>query len=305
VSPIKIYGPGTRIGRYEVAGHPLIGGMSIVYVCFDHQANMPVVLKTFQPWLLPDRAARDRFLREGTAWVDLEAHPHIVRCYGVFQPRDSIEVYLVLELVAQEQGRDDATLRPWLRPGEPLPMLHALLFALQIARGMRYATAKIPGLVHRDLKPENVLVGADRLSQADVNRLRITDFGLVAVLQKTVGQISEVSPATDVPMERTQLTRGIVGTPFYMAPEQWRGEGVCAATDVYGFGCILYEMLVGRHAVAGRTVEALERAHCEGKVRPLPYRLPETVRTLVTCCLALEPEGRYDNWETSYSLSSP
>jgi tetratricopeptide (TPR) repeat protein len=294
---MKTYAPGTRIGQYEVAGRPLIGGMSIVYVCIDHRTDWPVILKTFQPHLLPDRAARDRFLREGTAWVDLGAHPHIVRCYRVIRPEDSLEVYLVLELVVKEQERRDATLRAWLMPGQPLPVLQALLFALQIARGMRYATEKIPGFVHRDLKPENVLVGADRLSKADVNRLRVTDFGLAAVLQGVVNQTSKGFPTLEVPMERTQLTRGIVGTPLYMAPEQWQGESLCTATDIYGWGCILYEMLVGRHAVAGRTVEALQRAHCTGNVRPLPNRLPAGVRALVTRCLMLKPGERYESWE--------
>jgi tetratricopeptide (TPR) repeat protein len=298
---MKTYPPGTRIGQFEVAGHPLMGGMSIVYVCLDHQENRPVALKTFQPQFLPDRAARDRFLREGTAWVDLGPHSHIVRCYGVFQPGNSIEVYLVLELVAKEQGHDDASLRSWLAPGQPLPVEQALLFALQIARGMRHATEKIPGFVHRDLKPENVLVGADRLSGTDVNRLRVTDFGLVTVLQEADGQTSEVLQPSELSVERTQLTHDVVGTPLYMAPEQWRGESVSTATDIYGFGCILYKMLVGRHAVAGRTVEALQRAHCAGNVRPLPHGLPVGVRALVTRCLALEPGRRYREWEEAES----
>ena len=85
----------------------------------------------------------------------------------------------MLELVAKEEGRRDASLRSWLTPGQPLPADQALLIALQIVRGMRHATETIPGFVHRDLKPENVLVGADRLSNAPINRVRVTDFGLV------------------------------------------------------------------------------------------------------------------------------
>ena len=81
---MRFYPPGTRIaGRYEIAGRPLMGGMGIVYVCLDHEENRPVALKTFKPEYLPDRDARDRFLREGTAWVDLGRHPNIVRCYNV------------------------------------------------------------------------------------------------------------------------------------------------------------------------------------------------------------------------------
>ena len=188
---MKAYPPGTRIaGHYEIAGRPLMGGMGVVYVCFDHQEQRPVALKTFKPEYLPDRAARDRFLREGTTWMDLGSHPHIVRCYQVIYLDP--EVYLVLELVAKEDGCTDASLRSWLVPGKPLPVEQVLLFGLQIVRGMRYATGIIPGFVHRDLKPENVLVGADRLSNADVNRLRVTDFGLAVVLEASSKLVKSV-----------------------------------------------------------------------------------------------------------------
>src|SRR5512135_3811908 len=109
------YSPGAHIAdRYEVAACPLMGGMGIVYICFDHQEQRPVALKTFKPEFLPDRAARDRFLREGTAWVNLGAYPHIVRAYKVEHVGDGREVYLVLELVAKEQRREEASLRSWL-----------------------------------------------------------------------------------------------------------------------------------------------------------------------------------------------
>ena len=295
---VKVYPPGTRIaGRYEIAGRPLVGGMGIVYVCLDHEENRPVALKTFRPEYLSNRAARDRFLREGTHWVDLGRHPHVVRCYRVLHIDP--EVYLVLELVAKEQGHDDASLRPWLIPGHPLPVEQALLFALQIARGMKHAVATIPGFVHRDLKPENVLVGADKLSNANlpgagVNRLRVTDFGLASALQAI--QTSKVSETLKVSVGRTQLTRGIVGTPLYMAPEQWHGERVTAATDVYALGCVLYEMLAGQRAAAGHSLAALRRAHCAGDLRPLPSNLSEPVRALLVRCLALEPGERYGGW---------
>ena len=300
---MNIHAPGTRIGQYEIAGRPLMGGMGIVYLCLDLQEDRPVALKTFKPEYLPDRAARDRFLREGTHWVDLGRYPHVVRCYRVFQPYASPEVYLVLELVAKEQGREDASLRSWLTPGHPLPVEQSLLFALQIARGMKHAVETIPGFVHRDLKPENVLVGADRLSNADVNRLRVTDFGLASVLQEASERISEsaisdTSGSQGLPaMRHTQLTHGIVGTPLYMAPEQWHGEDVTVATDVYALGCILYEMVAGQRAVAGHSHTALRQAHCRGNVRPLPTGLPAEVATIVARCLSLEPEARYGSWE--------
>ena len=291
---MNIYPPGTRIGQYEIAGRPLMGGMGIVYLCLDLEEDRPVALKTFKPQYLPDRAARDRFLREGTRWVDLGRHPHVVRCYNVLYIDP--EVYLVLELVAKEQGRDDASLRSWLTPGQPLPVEQSLLFALQIARGMKHAASVIPGFVHRDLKPENVLVGADRLSNANVNRLRVTDFGLASALQEAGEQVASTAVASDQ-VGRTQLTHGVVGTPLYMAPEQWRGEDVTVATDIYALGCILFEMLAGQHVVAGHSLAALRQAHCGGDVCPLPPGPPAGVAAIVTHCLALDPGARYGSWE--------
>jgi tetratricopeptide (TPR) repeat protein len=297
---MKTYPPGFRIaGRYEVAGRPLLGGMGVVYLCFDHQEQRPVALKTFRPEYLPDRAVRDRFLREGTIWMDFGRHPHIVHCYQVSQTGVGPEVYLVLELVAKEEGHQDASLRSWLIPGRPLPVEQALLFALQIARGIAHAGSVIPSFVHRDLKPENVLVGADKLSNAAVNRLRVTDFGLAAVLQEAGSRLQVIEEEIQggrMQLGRTQLTRGVVGTPPYMAPEQWRGEDVTVQTDVYALGCILYEMLAGQRAVEGNSLAALERAHCDGKTRPLPDSLPEVVKETVADCLEVEPELRYAGW---------
>ena len=298
---MKTYPSGSLIaGRYQVAGRPLMGGMGIVYLCMDHQEDRPVALKTFRPEFLPDRTARDRFLREGTTWVDLGRHPHIVRCYNVERIGDGREVYLALELVAHEQGRRDASLRSWLTPGQPLPVEQALLFGLQIARGMGYACEQIPGFVHRDLKPENVLVGADRLTSLGENRLRVTDFGLANILQAAGEQIPSLSKPPDSDsrpaFSRTRLTHGIVGTPLYMAPEQWQGRALGIWTDIYALGCILYEMLTGQFAVEARTQKALKRAHCEGEIRSFPASLPTVAQGVVESCLRLKPEERYQTW---------
>jgi tetratricopeptide (TPR) repeat protein len=293
-----VYSPGDVIANRYEAVKVLTGGMGIVYLCLDRQEDRPVALKTFKPEYLPNRAARDRFLREGTVWVDLGRHPHIVRAYRVERVGDGRETYLVLEWVTKEQGYRDASLRSRLVPGRPLSVEQSLLFALQVVRGMAHATTTIPGLVHRDLKPENVLVGSDRLLSVAVNRLRVTDFGLARVLESGLSETSEAPESLDVSrLERTHLTRGIVGTPPYMAPEQWQGRKVSMQTDMYALGCILYEMLTGQRAVAGHSFADLKRAHCRGEIRPLPDSLPETVVAVVTHCLAQEPEERYACWD--------
>ena len=279
------YPPGERIaGRYEVV-KVLTGGMGVVYLCADHEREgLPVALKTFKPKYLPDRATRDRFLREGTIWVGLGHHPNIVRAYRVERLRGGLEVYLVLEWVAAAPGKEDASLRAWLQRGRSLPPERSLHFALHIARGMHHATTRIPGLVHRDMKPENVLIGRD-------GNARVTDFGLAGVLAA---------------LKKSLQAGGGVGTPPYMAPEQWdENAPLDPRTDIYAFGCILFEMLTGQMAAPGKTTEELARVHQTGDLRPLPDTMSPQVKALLRGCLALYPEKRFASWqdvETAVSL---
>ena len=290
---MDILPPGTRIGQYEIASQPMMGGMGVVYFALDHgNDGRPVAIKTFRPELLPNREARDRFLREGTAWIELGSHPHIVRCYKVEYIDPT--AFLVLELIAKEQNMPDASLRSWLIPGRLLPIEQALLFALQIARGMQYATEKIPGFVHRDLKPENILVGVDRLPGTYNNRLRVTDFGLVKtivgdVMQGKAGNEDQLAP------NQVQFTRG-AGTPLYMAPEQWKGEPVGIFTDVYAFGCILFEMLCGQYAAVGTKISELRTSHCDGRLQLITTNPPKEIEPILTKCLMLNPNNRYRFW---------
>jgi tetratricopeptide (TPR) repeat protein len=294
---MKFHPPGTRIaGRYEVAGRPLLGGMGIVYLCHDRQEDRALALKTFKPEYLPDPAARERFLQEGSTWVELGAHPHIVRCHQVLRLDDGREVYLVLELVTRAKGRADASLRSWLVPGQPLPADQALLFALQIARGMVHATATLPGFVHRDLKPENLLVGHDPLPGSAVNRLRVTDFGLVRAL--TTGEVVPSAREGEQLPERPGLTRAgmVLGTPGYMAPEQWLRPDVDLRADVYALGCILGEMLVGRPLIRERTFRGFRQAHRAGLAAQAVAGLPESLAGMLAGCLAMDPQDRYATW---------
>jgi tetratricopeptide (TPR) repeat protein len=306
---MQFHPSGTRIaGRYEVAGRPLMGGMGVVCFCHDRQEDRAVALKTFKPEYLPNRAARGRFLQEGETWVRLGKHPHVVRCYQVFVDEPRPEVYLVLELVAKEEGRQDASLRSWLAPGRPLPMEQALLIALQIARGMAHASAVIPGFVHRDLKPENVLVGADRLSNADINRVRVTDFGLVRGLPGSLlGQATETPAAEEKPAKPGHLTQMgvLLGTAEYMAPEQWEGPNVAVQADIYAFGCILGEMVTGRMLVRGEPRRELGRAHRGGAALAAVRDAPALLCELLSRCLAVEPAGRYADWTAVEAALAP
>ena len=265
---MQTFAPGTRIGQYKITDlSPMIGTMGEVYVCHDLQNDRPIALKTIKPEYLPDRKTRDRFLREGTIWINLGRHSHIVRCYEVRYIDPT--AFLILELINKEQDRVDASLRAWM--SADMPVAQALLFALQIAQGMKHAAQKIPNFVHNDLKPANVLVGADNLPGTNINCLRVTDFGLAAI--------------------------GIPGTPRYRAPEHWTGELVGAHTDVYALGCILYELLTGQHAASGRSQKELRAVHCSGDLRPVPDNLPESVRAFLKRSLAVTASERYQEWD--------
>lgn len=273
--------------RYEVVT-TLTGGMGIVYLCRDHATNQAVALKTFKPEYLSHRLARDLFLREGTMWVELGAHPHIVRAHRVERIGDGREVYLVLEWVVEPKGKGGPSLRSWLYPGKPLPLDQSLLFALQVARGMKYAVNKIAGLIHRDLKPENILIGFDGIA-------KVTDFGLASTISGVSEQLGLNTPAGES-RQRTQVTQGVVGTPLYMAPEQWRHEPLDERADIYALGCILYEMITGNVAAEGDNQDDLRQVHLLGRIKPPPASLPKEVVTILRAMLALERERRFRNW---------
>ena len=264
--------------------------MALVHLCRDYQTGQLVALKTFKPKFLSHREARDLFLREGTMWVDIGRHPHIVRAYRVERIGDGLEVYLVLEWVVQPKGIDKPSLRAWLRPGRPLTLEQALLFALHIARGMKYAVRKIPGLVHRDLKPENVLIGYD-------GNARVTDFGLASTLS-----ILEDTSFNDIGNKkesylRTQLTQGAAGTPLYMPPEQWQRLTLDARTDIYALGCIMYEMITGRFAAFGENREAIKEIHMSGRIKPPPPTVPREVVMFLRKCMMTERTQRFRDWK--------
>ena len=297
MKPQPRYQPGDKIGgRYQVH-QALMGGMGEVYFCYDHQTGMPYAVKTFQDKYVMDKIARDRFTQEALTWVQLEKHPNIVRAYYV----NSVEgkPYIFLEMVVGPEGYG-ADLRSWLRRG-PLDVVTALHFAMQFCLGMEHAQEKVPGLVHRDIKPENILITQDKL-------LKVTDFGLVRILEVSAGRaLPEARDDQDIASERLALTRlgAIMGTPPYMSPEQCRGKPVDVRSDIYSFGCVLYEMLTGKWVfeVRARTqrewINRWIRCHLEGEptgLRQLIPSLPIEVETVVSRCLQRDARDRYSTF---------
>ena len=230
--PPAATGRGELIGRYLVLGTLGAGGMGIVYSAYDPELDRKVAIKLLAAQ--GQEGARVRMLREAQAMAQLD-HPNVVRIYDV-GTRDE-QVFIAMEHV------DGGTAKEWLE--QPRPWREIVRVFEDVARGL--AAAHAAGLVHRDVKPSNILLGKD-------GRARVTDFGVV---RRADGP--DEPPAANVPDDAavsaaggalaTPLTQAgtVVGTPFYMAPEQLAGDPADARTDQYAFCVSLYEALYGTH----------------------------------------------------------
>ena len=256
---------GEKIGdRYEVSAiHH--GAMGVVYGCFDHKTKLPRALKTVRARYAFDKQVLALFESEATVWISLEKHPYIVRAYLVERYKNL--PFVITEYVRGPEGME-GDLRGWLgHPRLTLPV--AVAMALQIAQGMKHAVGKVPNLVHRDLKPANILVNHD-------GKAMVTDFGLVQ---------SEQSDA---------------GTPAYMSPEQWRRDVLDMRSDIYAYGCILFEMLTAHRLFPAVLEHEWELAHLGSTpvvLTSLVPELPIEIDLFVRSCLEKDAEARPRNWD--------
>ena len=274
--------PGTRVGLYEVLSAIGAGGMGQVFRARDTSLHREVALKILPPDLAGDAEYRARFSREARTLATLN-HPHIAQVYGL---EDSIAgPAIVMELVP------GATLRDRLRSG--IPRAEALRLAHQIATALDAAHEK--GVIHRDLKPGNIMVTPDGAA-------KILDFGLAKTAIGPGGTTEH-----DTTLAKT-VEGAVVGTPAYMSPEQARGREVDRRTDIWAFGCVLYELLAGRAAFKGESssdlvVAILERDPDWGV---LPADTPAHVRRLVQRCLEKDRRRRLrDIGDALPELSAP
>jgi Tol biopolymer transport system component len=260
--------PGTRVGSYEVVSLLGAGGMGEVYRARDTRLQRDVAIK-----VLPDAVAGDserlaRFEREARTLAALN-HPNIAHVHG-FEERA-----LVMELV------DGEDLAAAIARG-PIPIDEALHVARQIASALDAAHAA--GIIHRDLKPANIKVRPD-------GTVKVLDFGLARSggpggSGRSGGGILADSPTITSPAAMTSAGM-ILGTAAYMSPEQARGREVDKRTDIWAFGCVLYEMLSGRPAFDGDTVTDVLSSivKSEPDWTKLPIDTPPGVRRLLRRCL--------------------
>jgi serine/threonine-protein kinase len=271
---------GTAVGLHEGAvfgGHfrfgTLLGrgGMGEVYRAHDVQLHRDVALKMLPRSFAFARDRVERFKREAQVLASLN-HPNIAGIHGL---EESDGVYaLVLELV------EGPTLADRLAGG-PIRMEEALSIARQIAVALQAAHER--GIVHRDLKPAN-------LKAPDEGPLKVLDFGL-AKLNDEPGATDSSSASsklpTNAPSPAMSADGGILGTAAYMSPEQALGKGVDKRTDIWAFGCVLFEMLTGTRAFAGADVKDTLASVLQSQpsFENLPSSVPPAVRTLLQRCL--------------------
>jgi serine/threonine protein kinase len=278
---------GRRIGVYDVLAPLGAGGMGEVYRARDTKLGREVAIKILPRDYTSDPDRLARFEREARMLATLN-HPHIGAIYG-FEESDAVPDSgqaalraLVLELVEGETLAERITRAEATGPG--LPVKEALDIARQIAEALDAAHEK--GIVHRDLKPANIKITPDGI-------VKVLDFGL-AKLDLIGAESSETSSQSPTVTYGGTRDGIILGTAAYMSPEQARGQAVDKRTDIWAFGCVLYEMLTGRAAFAGKTVSDTIAAILEREPdwKALPPPLPPSVRHLLRRCFEKDARQR-------------
>ncbi len=253
---------GRRIGNYEITGLLGEGGMAIVYRARQLNIKREVAIKVMDERLARQSDFARRFEREAETIADLN-HAHILKLFDYGQQDD--QVYLVMELL--RGGSLSSLIRQ-----ESLPPERAGQILDQVGSALDYAHRR--GIIHRDLKPPNVLFD-------DAGNAFLTDFGIAKILSETTA-LTQTGTA--------------MGTPAYMAPEQWQRGGVDSRADLYALGIMLFEMLTGHVLFEADTPYQMMFAHVQEPpppIRSLRPDLPPAVEAVIQKALAKDPEQRF------------
>src|SRR5258708_27222370 len=253
---------GQRLGQYEIIALLGQGGMATVYRARQVSVNRDVAIKVIRPDLAQTSEFLERFRREAQMVASL-SHPFILKVFDFGQTEDS--VYLVMELL---KGGSLAE----LLAKEPLPLATATRLIEQIASALDYAHHL--GIIHRDLKPQNVILD-------DQGNALLTDFGIAKIVNES---------------QALTKTGAAMGTPSYMAPEQWQGQALDARTDEYALGIMAFEMLSGALPFKADTPFGFMYMHIHeapASLRMLRADLPPRLEAVISKALAKSPDQRY------------
>lgn len=260
--------------RYEVLELIGQGGMGAVWKVRDHAINKTLAIKVLRKELAGDKLAVKRFQQEAQAASCL-TQANLVAVYGTGTAKDD-SPYLIMDFLEGEN------LESLLAREVRLPAPQALDIASQIADALAHAHAK--GIVHRDLKPSNIILTK---TEAGNDIVKIVDFG-----------IAKVMPSINEQTNNLTQTGDLFGSPLYMSPEQCKGDPVDSRSDIYAFGCVLYEMLSGRTAFAADNPIKTILMHLNEAPKPLNSEgIPEGVTSIIDRCLEKHPGSRYQSIE--------
>jgi tetratricopeptide (TPR) repeat protein/tRNA A-37 threonylcarbamoyl transferase component Bud32 len=269
-APIAELARGRTIGRFVLLDRIGRGGMGVVYLAYDPELDRKVALKLVRT---PSPADDGRVWREAQALAQLN-HPNVVAIHDV--GRFEHGVHLAMEYI------DGAPLGAWLRAHDPG---WRELVAIFIAAGNGLIAAHDAGLVHRDIKPDNLVVGRD-------GRVRVIDFGLARAAQPDVASDHD-APTRQIDLSLT-ATGSLLGTPLYMAPEQFGSGVVDARTDVYALCVVMWEALYGARPFDGDTLAGLAETVLAGRITPPPLRRgPAWLQRVLRRGFAVDPAQRF------------
>jgi len=258
---------GTEFGPYRVARRIGKGGMGSVYEAHDQDTNARVALKVLSPDLATRSDFVTRFHRESRALAELD-HPRIARV--IFSGASEGVPFFAMEFI------EGGNLEQFIELNGTLNPERAIQLMTQAASGLQIASER--GIIHRDIKPTNLLLDAD-------GGLRIVDFGLA----KSVGSDS-----------RLTVTGAVVGTPFYLSPEQGLGKPVDQRSDIYSLGATFYHLLAGNPPFDADSPVSIIMRHVNDPPEPLSRRsaaVPEPLARIVMRCMAKDPARRYQDYD--------
>lgn len=281
--------------RYEIE-QTHRGGMGYVLLAQDHVANIPVAIKTFEKRFLDAKKNRDKFLQEACTWIQLERHRNIVQAYYLKYIDGS--PYLFLERITSSTSQyRGSTLKDMIFSRHMTEKLMINL-AIQICDGMIHAKDKFPQLVHRDLKCENILIGEDLVP-------KVSDFGMTVPEEMDENEDWREVYDNDVPL--SVLAARMEGTPAFASPEQCMGLPLDTRSDVYSFGCLLYQMVARTPPFALPTVaETINAQMNERPVDPMGHNdgIHAGFSGFIMRCLEKNPDDRFDSFHEARHVLS-
>src|ERR1700674_4316456 len=265
---------GTKFGSYEMVALIGAGGMGEVYQAHDTKLGRDVAIKVLPEAFAHDAERLARFQREAKMLAALN-HSNIATIFGL-EHSDGTH-YLVMELVNGE------TLQERVKREGAVPLEEALTIAKQIAEALEAAHEK--SIIHRDLKPANVKVTSE-------GKVKVLDFGLAKAF---AGDTSTEDIGNSPTLSGAATMQGVIlGTAAYMSPEQAKGKAVDKRTDIFAFGCVLYELLTGKQVFHGENITEILASvvKSEPDWTALPAKIPSTIRTLLGRCLRKDKRHR-------------